>query len=111
MNEQQCSRCGIVLVDGNTIHASNARWCDDCWTKFWAIRNKLKGDRQDIGCSDFEGAEASRRRQAEGYALEWWLWYENVVRHTPNGMPLGRGIPIGELPQIGKLTNHTRREE
>ena len=66
-----------------------------------------KGVRIDVGCSDFEGAAANRKRIAAGEHLVWWLWYEALVRGGPLRKALPLWVPQGGLPRVGK---HEQRD-
>ena len=77
-------------------------------------KGKLEIDKQgnrtrvlDIGCSDFEAAAESRWRQKHGTYDEWWNWYYNVLRHTPRNRRLPQGMPLGDLPNVGKQARRT----
>ena len=63
--------------------------------------------RIDLGCEDFEAAKRNRKRIANPTQeeLNWWGWYEAAVKYTPWGQPLGKDVPIGVLPQVGKKNN------
>lgn len=56
----------------------------------------------DVGCPDFAQAEANRERIRSGYATEYWIWLEGVIKTTPRGQPLPSTVPLGEVPSVGR---------